>query len=129
MGYRSNIVIYIVEPKDMSLQEIVRKANEVEEMGQDCYETGINSYGERVLKVNYEDVEWESGYDIVEYWNNIMEIVGEDRYLFTRAGEENNDVEMYGNYGYAYPVTKFDYDVDFKNPNFIENNKEIVCYV
>ena len=94
-----------------------------------CYEIGINSYGEKVLKVNYEDVEWKSDYDIVEYWNNIMEIVGEDRYLFTRIGEENNDIEMYGNYGYAYPITKFDYDVDFANPNFIENNKEIVCYV
>lgn len=128
MGYCSTITIYVVEQPDLSIQQIMRGADIAEIMGQDCYETGINSKGKNVLKVIYDHVKWYDGYAIVEYWKKILNSLNPKDYLFTRVGADNGDIEIDGKYGEAYPVNSLGYDVDFKQPCFIENNKNIVCY-
>lgn len=113
MGYRSTIVIYIKENKDINLEDIVNLSEIIEEMGRDCYELGINSNNEKVLRVTFSDIKWYSTYDIVKFWNNVLNKIDEDDFLFTRTGEDYKDCEIYGEYGYAYPVCEIDYDVDF----------------
>lgn len=128
MGYCSDVTIYIVEKEDLSIKQMIKGADIVEIMGQDCYETGINSEGKNILKVTYDYVKWYDGYAIVEYWKKVLNSLNPGDYLFTRVGEDNGDVEIDGEYGSAYEVTTLEYDVDFKQPCFIENNKNIVCY-
>lgn len=128
MGYCSDVTIYIVEKEDLSIKQMIRGADIVEIMGQDCYETGINSEGKNILKVTYDYVKWYDGYAIVEYWKKILDSLNPKDYLFTRVGEEEGDIEIDGKYGEAYPVTSLEYDIDFKQPYLIGDNENVVCY-
>lgn len=128
MGYCSTVTIYIVEQEDLSIQQMIRGAEIQEPMSQDCYQTGINSEGKNVLKVTYDWVKWYEGYAIVEYWKKILKTLKPKDYLFTIIGEDNGNIEINGEYGSAYEVTTLNYDVDFKQPHLIEDNKNVVCY-
>lgn len=114
MGYRSNIVIYIEETEDTTLEQIIKGAFIADnECYPDDYEIGKNKNGKRVLCVIYEDTKWYDSYPIVKYWENIFKEIEEEHYLYTRQGENWSDIEIEGEYGYAYPIAEIEYDIDF----------------
>lgn len=111
MGYRSNIKIYLVET-ETKLEEIIKESKEAECTGQ--FTIGFNSENKRVLLVEFEGLKWYSEYKLVSYWENILKTTDPNNFLFTRLGEDFKDVEIDGDFGFAYAYSDIGYDVDFK---------------
>ena len=114
MGYRSNVVIYIKKGTEEELKRIVKGAFIAnDEFDPDDCEIGKNSQGEPVLYIEYTDYKWYDDYPIVKYWKNIFENIDDRDYLFTKTGEDWDDIEIEGEYGEAYPSSDIEFDIDF----------------
>lgn len=126
MGYRSNVKIFLVET-DKKLEEIIEESKKIENFGN--FTIGKNKKGDRVLFIEFNDAKWYQGYDLVSYWDNIMNKTDDSNYLFTKLGERVDDVTIDGEYGKAhafidtivddefgesYSFTDIEYDVDFE---------------
>lgn len=114
MGYRSEVSIFIEEQENMKLEEIVSKSKEIENYGE--FTIGNNSKGKRVLLAYFPFCKWYSYYPLVKFWKELtdkLEELNSNTYLFTRVGEEYGDYETYGEYGWSYPITTCEFDVDF----------------
>ena len=126
MGYRSNVKIFLVET-DKKLEEIIEESKKIEDFG--YFTIGKNKKGDRVLSAEFNDAKWYQGYDLVSYWDNIMNKTDDSNYLFTKLGEQVDDVTIDGEYGKAhtfidtivdeefgesYSFADIKYDVDFE---------------
>ena len=111
MGYRSTVSIFLEEPKDMKLEDIISSSRKAENYGK--FTIGTNSDNKRVLLAIFNYCKWYPDYALVNFWEDILSNVDEDTYLFTRVGEDYGDYETHGNYGYSYATTITEFDIDF----------------
>lgn len=109
----SNVVFFIQENEKFKLEELIEKANKIEDFSE-FYTIGKNSFGKKVLKADIEEVRWENKFPIVEYWNNIFNELNSKDYIFGKADIEDTENENHGQYGYMSVVKTLDYDVDFE---------------
>lgn len=116
MGYCSKVEIYITETKEngIILEDIIYKANLAEKFEEHFYKIGTNDNGNRVLHFQHNSLKWYNRFSFVKFWNLILKQLDEDDYLFIRAGENYEDFETEGSYGYVHPFLDYDKEVDFK---------------
>lgn len=113
MGYRSNVNIFIRQDEE-DLKKIINSAKTIDKFFNDNnYEIKNNSDGQTILHIYFRSIKWYNDFPLISFLKQVMNSLNDEDYLFTRKGEEWNDIEIEGDYGYAYPVTEIEFDVDF----------------
>lgn len=116
MAYYSNVKIIIAENEVIDIKQVARQAIAIEDVGD--IEYGYNDDKIKVLEVTYQGVKWYDDIELVNYWKNIIKKLkdeNKDKYfLYTKQGEEWDDIEIEGDYGYVNIITELDYDVDIE---------------
>lgn len=114
IGYCSNVTIY-VRAEEKILNQIIKGAIIANyDYKPNFSKIGKNSSGDKVLLVEYDGYKWYEGYSLPIYWENVFNKLEADDYLFTRQGEDWDDIEIDGCYGEAYPISSIEIDVDFE---------------
>lgn len=112
MGYRSRVDIYIRQDEE-DLKKIIDSAKIIDKyFRDDDYKITKNSDGESVLHIYFDSIKWYDEYPLISFLKQVMNNLNDEDYLFGRTGEEWDDIEIKGEYGYAYVSTSLDFDVD-----------------
>ena len=109
MGYRSDVVIALTDSATRLIKTVIEHLPEGHEVHQllkedlgsfkDITPNNIaNQLFDCDSKIHFDHVKWYEDYEDVSFFDEILESLDDQEWLFTRLGEESDDTEQRGNY-------------------------------